>query len=262
VANQTVVVGTDTLRATLDTRGGDLVKVELVHERASKETKEPVVLLDRSAQRFYVAQSGLVPAGGSTALPNHQTVFTLRPGERTLAAGAKDLPVVFESPEVGGVKLVKTYVFHRGSYAVDVKHEVVNTGSVPANAQLYLRLVRDGTKPPDESSFYSTFTGPAVYTESSKFHKIEFSDVDKGKVDIEKTADNGWVAMVQHYFASSRCRTSAPTRCVPTTTSTPPPWCCRWARSRRAAPRRRTRSCSSARRRKTRWPRWRRAWSW
>lgn len=203
VASQTVVVGTDTLRATLDTRGGDLVKVELVHERASKETKEPVVLLDRSAQRFYVAQSGLVPAGGSTALPNHQTVFTLRPGERTLAAGAKDLPVVFESPEVGGVKLVKTYVFHRGSYAVDVKHEVVNAGSVPANAQLYLRLVRDGTKPPDESSFYSTFTGPAVYTESSKFHKIEFSDVDKGKVDIEKTADNGWVAMVQHYFASA-----------------------------------------------------------
>jgi YidC/Oxa1 family membrane protein insertase len=130
-------------------------------------------------------------------------VFTLRPGDRALPAGAAERPVVFESPDVNGVKLVKTYVFHRGSYAVDVKHEVVNTGSVPANAQLYLRLVRDGTKPPDESSFYSTFTGPAVYTESSKFHKIEFKDVDKGKVDIEKTADNGWIAMVQHYFASA-----------------------------------------------------------
>lgn len=203
VASETVVISTDTLRATLDTRGADLVKVELLRQQASKDSKEPAVLLDRSPERFYVAQSGLVPAGGSTALPNHQTVFTLRPGDRTLAAGAKDLPVVFESPEVGGVKLVKTYVFHRDSYAVDVKHEVVNAGSTPAGAQLYLRLVRDGTKPPDESSFYSTFTGPAAYTENSKFNKIEFSDVDKGQVDIEKSADNGWVAMVQHYFASA-----------------------------------------------------------
>lgn len=203
VTSQTVVVSTDTVRATLDTRGGDLVKVELLRQEASKDTHAPVVLLDRSPERFYVAQSGLVPGAGGAALPNHQTVFTLRPGDRTLAAGAKDLAVVFESPEVGGVKLVKTYVFHRGSYAVDVKHEVVNAGSAPANAQLYLRLVRDGTKPPDESSFYSTFTGPAVYTESSKFHKIEFKDIDKGKVDIDKTADNGWIAMVQHYFASA-----------------------------------------------------------
>jgi YidC/Oxa1 family membrane protein insertase len=54
------------------------------------------------------------------------------------------------------------------------KHEVINTGSAAVSPQLYLQLVRDGNKPPGESSFYSTFTGPAVYTEAKKYQKVEF----------------------------------------------------------------------------------------
>ena len=64
--------------------------------------------------------------------------------------------------------------------------------------------MRDGSKlPRRESSFYSTFTGPAVYTEAKKFHKVDFSDIDKGKAEIDKESTNGYVAMVQHYFASA-----------------------------------------------------------
>jgi len=68
---------------------------------------------------------------------------------------------------------------------------------------MYLQLVRDGNKLTGESAFYSTFTGPAVYTENKKFQKIEFSDIEKNKAEIDKQADNGYVAMVQHYFASA-----------------------------------------------------------
>jgi YidC/Oxa1 family membrane protein insertase len=68
---------------------------------------------------------------------------------------------------------------------------------------LYLQILRDGNKLAGESAFYSTFTGPAVYTEAKKFQKIEFTDIDKNKVDAEKQASNGFVAMVQHYFASA-----------------------------------------------------------
>jgi YidC/Oxa1 family membrane protein insertase len=82
--------------------------------------------------------------------------------------------VRFESPDLGGVKLVKTYTLKRGAYDIAVRHEVVNTGSAAVAPQLYLQLVRDGNKPPGESSFYSTFTGPAVYTEAKKYQKVEF----------------------------------------------------------------------------------------
>ncbi len=130
-----------------------------------------------------MAQTGLI---GGADFPTHKTVMTFS-GERALKDGFNELVVKFESPDVGGVKLVKTYTFQRGSYAMAVKHQVVNTGAAPVSPQLYLQLVRDGNKPPGESSFYSTFTGPAVYTDAKKYQKVEFTDIEKNKVEIEKT---------------------------------------------------------------------------
>ena len=113
------------------------------------------------------------------------------------------LTLRFESPEVGGVKLAKTYTFQRGEYPVAVKHVVKNNGAAPISPQLYLQLARDGNPPAGESSFYSTFTGPAIYTTTNKFQKIEFKAIEKGSAEHDKAADNGWVSVVQHYFASA-----------------------------------------------------------
>jgi YidC/Oxa1 family membrane protein insertase len=63
--------------------------------------------------------------------------------------------------------------------------------------------VRDGNKPEAESAFYSTFTGPAVYTDAKKYQKVEFKDIEKGKAEFDKSTPDGYVAMVQHYFASA-----------------------------------------------------------
>jgi YidC/Oxa1 family membrane protein insertase len=51
--------------------------------------------------------------------------------------------------------------------------------------------------------FYSTFTGPAVYTERRSSTRSTFADIDKNKVDIAEGVQHGYVAMVQHYFASA-----------------------------------------------------------
>ena len=201
-----VVVTTDLLKLTFDTEGGSLVRSELLGQVDMADKSKNFVLLDNSKERFYEAQTGLIAGVGSVAgaaLPSHKTVMTLVPGERTLAEGVKELVVRFESPVVGGIKLVKTYTMDRGSYVIHVKHEVQNVGTVAVSPQLYLQLVRDGNKPPGESSFYSTFTGPAVYTDAMKYQKVDFKKIEENKVDIEKTSTTGYVAMVQHYFASA-----------------------------------------------------------
>jgi YidC/Oxa1 family membrane protein insertase len=104
---------------------------------------------------------------------------------------------------VGGVKLVKTYTLKRGRYDLSVQHEVVNTGDQAVTPQLYLQLVRDGNKLSSETPFYSTFTGPAVYTDAQKYQKVEFEEIEKNKATFEKSATDGYVSMVQHYFASA-----------------------------------------------------------
>ncbi len=196
------VVATDVLKLTLDSEGGAIVKAEFLKHVDTNDKTKNIVLLDQSKERTYMAQTGLIPGAQAGNFPTHKALMTIASSERVLKDGQNELVVKLESPEQGGVKLVKTYTLQRGSYAIGVKHEVVNVGAVPVSPQLYLQLVRDGNKPVGESSFYSTFTGPAVYTEAQKYQKVEFSDIEKNKVDIEKQATNGYVTMAQHYFAS------------------------------------------------------------
>ena len=198
-SRERVEVKTDLYRLTFDSEGGSLTHAELLQHIDMADKTRNFLLLDESAQRVYVAQTGLI--GGN--FPTHKTLMTVAPGPRELQDGQDEITVRFESPDQGGLKLVKTWTIKRGAYDIAVKHEVVNTGTAPVSPQLYLQLVRDGNKPPGESSFYSTFTGPAVYTEAKKYQKVEFKDIESGKVDIPKDSPNGYVAMVQHYFATA-----------------------------------------------------------
>ena len=203
IKKERIVISNDVLTLSFDTEGGTLVRSVFSKYADMTDKASGFVLLDESNSRVYVAQSGLIGATGAGALPTHKTLMTVLPGERTLKGGQNQLELKFESPDVGGVKLVKTYTLPRGAYDLKVRHEIINTGSAPVAPQLYLQLVRDGNKPAGESAFYSTFTGPAIYTEAKKYQKVEFSDIEKNNVDIEKKASNGYVAMVQHYFASA-----------------------------------------------------------
>ncbi len=202
-ASQKFEIATDVVKATFDTRGGDIVRLELLNQVDQNNRNQNVLLFEQSAQRFYTAQTGLISENSAAALPSHKTPMNLVSTDRTLADGKNELQVKLESPVVGGVKLVKTFTFKRGDYVIGVRHEVVNTSSEPVNPRLYLQLVRDGNPPLGESKLYFTFTGPAFYTGETKFAKVDFKDIEKNKTSHVTKADNGWVAMVQHYFASA-----------------------------------------------------------
>ncbi len=201
-----VTLTTDVVKATFDSQGGTLVRLELLAYEDDAAASRHVVLFDQSASRLYVAQTGLITTQAGVALPNHLTLMTVSPGERTLDAGAQELTLKFESPAVDEHKLIKTYTLKRGEYTIAVRHEFVNQGTMPLAPQLYLQLARDGNidgGAPSMLSPASTFTGPAMYSEASKYKKIEFKDIAKGGGDHDKSSDSGWIAMVQHYFASA-----------------------------------------------------------
>ncbi|WAC74157.1 membrane protein insertase YidC [Roseateles sp. SL47] len=202
VKSELVTVTTDVVKATLDTRGGALVRVELLKHADDKDPSGHVVVLD--PLRSYSAQTALRNVPGA---PTHQTVLTLVDGPRELKDGADTLTVRLESPPMGGVKLAKVYTFKRGDYAIDVKHEVTNVGTAPLVPELSVWLVRDDhvdhTGP---SMAPSSFTGPTVYTDQGKMQKVPFDKLKDNKADYERRADDGWIAMVQHYFVSAWLR--------------------------------------------------------
>ena len=190
-------VRTDVLDVKVSSAGGSIVYASLRKYPSEADPKRDVVLFDDAGGNVYMAQSGLV--GG--AFPNHETSMTVLPGPTTLGS-ADSVTLRLQSAVVGGVQLLRSYTFHRGSYVVDVRNEVINRGSVAVAPQLYLQLVRDGKEPAENGTHFShTFVGAAIYDSKDKFQKYEFKDIEPQAKTIQ--AADGWTAIVQHYFVSA-----------------------------------------------------------
>ncbi len=189
-------LASDVLALEIDPVGGQVRRAELLAHKASEDSGAigNVVLLDQAPGRTYIAQSGLVGAPQGSSFPTHKTVFNV------VEQGGQRLKLVAES---GGVRLVRSYTLTPGAYTVDVTDEVTNVGGQAVRPVLYMQLTRDGSNPPGDSKFYSTYTGPVVYTEAEKFQKVSFSDIEKGKAAHAKGAADGWAGIIQHYFVSA-----------------------------------------------------------
>jgi YidC/Oxa1 family membrane protein insertase len=201
-ASEVIEVQTEVLKLSFDTLGASLTRAELLKHKDVHRPGSNEVLMDNTKERVYLAQTGLVGAPSGSTWPTHKTPMRLMTSP-TFKEGEDNLVLRFESEVTGGVKLIKRYTVNKNSYLLLVAHEIVNESGQTISPQVYVQLVRDGNKPEGESAFYSTFTGPAVYTNAKKYQKIEFSDIEKNKADFEKKSDLGYVAMVQHYFASA-----------------------------------------------------------
>ncbi|GAA6142287.1 membrane protein insertase YidC [Hydrogenophaga sp. 5NK40-0174] len=199
-AGEMVEITTDLYKLTFNTEGGSLVGADLLKHQRSADNSAPFELLRQNGEHIYVAQTGLVGASG---LPTHKTPMLMVSSERALADGQDELKVVFETVQTDGVKLVKTYTLRRGHYDIKVDHKVINQGSSAVTPQLYVQLVRDGSEPESDTPFYKTFTGPALYSEEGKYQKVSFEDIREKDTKFEAKASDGYVAMVQHYFASA-----------------------------------------------------------
>ncbi len=194
---QVIKVDTDLYRVQISTTGGDLVSLELVRHASTLDRKKRFVLFTRSSEHVYMAQSGLI----GNNLPNHQTLYATSTGEYRMADGTTELVVRLEA--TGPTKSAKTYRFQRGSYVIDVAHELTNTGDQPIEPFAYFQVVRDEKSPEGDSAMVPTYTGVAVYTDKEKFQKVNFSDIEKSKQSYPKNANDGWIGILQHYFLSA-----------------------------------------------------------
>jgi YidC/Oxa1 family membrane protein insertase len=161
--------------------------------------------MEPSPEHYFTTQSGLLGDG----LPNHKTIYQPEQRDYSLPAGADSIVVRLKAPAANGTEVVKRLTFHRNSYVIDVAYEIANKSEHPIAPWGYFQFLRDGNPPSQEaaqtSSFagVTTFTGPALYTEESKFTKIDFKDVEKGKPIPVAKAKDGWIGIVQHYFVSA-----------------------------------------------------------
>ena len=197
-----IQIKTDLLVADIDTLGGGLVRLELLKHKEADDQSKNLVLLGPEHQ--YFAQSGLTGDGG----PNHRTLWRVVPGERALAEGKPSIELRLAAEGKDGLVVEKVYTFKRDSYLIDVALEIRNAGSAPSAPHAYFQLSHDGKQAAGGSSLAQSFgaqsfNGFAQYTTDKNFEKVQYSDIDKGKVESAKQGNDGWIAFVQHYFVAA-----------------------------------------------------------
>jgi len=199
---ESIVITTDLVVAEIDTLGGTLKRLELLRHKDSNDPDKNFVLISPAHQ--YEAQSGLTGEGGA----NHRSLWRAQPGPRTLAASADSLQLQLRTMGKDGLEVEKIYTFRRNSYVIDVAMRVRNGSPNPVATYAYFQLTHDGKPEGQRNSVAETFgaqsfTGFAIYSEEHKYQKVHPADIDKGKADYVKQAQDGWLALVQHYFVSA-----------------------------------------------------------
>jgi len=195
-----ITIETDLFRVVLDTTGGDMRQAYLL---AYPETNEPgslpFRLLNDSLPNLFIVQSGLRTSSGVE--PTHHVVYSAEQKHFRMADDADELQVELSwlSPE--GVEVIKRYTFHRGSYAVDLEHEVHNGSASDWSGRQYRQLQRTQVAETGQSTFIYTYMGGVLYSPEEKYEKIKFEDmVDE---NLSRSVTDGWAAMIQHYFVGA-----------------------------------------------------------
>ena len=205
-ATSPITVETDTVKAVIDEKSGDLRSMTLRHYDATNDTNQQFTLFSDGKPLTYIAQSELIDAAGSNVLAN----ATFSAAQKSYIMNSDKLEVRLSAQTTNGLQVDKVYTFTKGSYLVNVRFDVKNSGSQAIQLGTAYKIVRDNSTPDGEGWFMHSYTGPVVYTpDSDKFEKVTFSDLDKdfntGKdsAEYQRKATGGYVGMIQHYFVSA-----------------------------------------------------------
>ncbi|QAU24580.1 membrane protein insertase YidC [Dyella sp. M7H15-1] len=207
---QLITVTTDVLRLTIDTRGGTIVRSELLDYPVTPRTRKdpnpvPIRLLDDGVADYFAAQSGLVSA--DSAAPDHRAVFQSAQTSYELTSGQDALNVDLTWADPSGIKVLKRYTLHRGSYVIGLDQQIDNGSSKNWDGNAYRQFQRVDRPAPVYSNFLQRisdqsrygFFGAVWYTPEQKFNKLPFDKYEKEPLQ-NQSATGGWVSMMQQYF--------------------------------------------------------------
>ncbi len=197
-----IKITTDVLEIEIDPRGGDIVKAAFPTYPLHKETPDtPFVLLERSKERTFVAQSGLTGTNGPD-LKGHP-LYSSASSSYQLAENDDVLTVDLSLVE-NGVTITKRYEFKRSEYEIKVSHIINNAGTTPWTANFYAQLKRDNSADPSgqgSATSFSTYMGAALRSNDEPYRKLSFGDFKDSP--FKETITGGYAAILQHYFVAA-----------------------------------------------------------
>jgi YidC/Oxa1 family membrane protein insertase len=196
-----VRVVTDVLSLDISTRGGELIRADLLKYPVAKSNPDVKVRLFSPNPPMYVARSGL-RAADQRAEPTHTATYQAAATEYKLEAGQKELVVPLTWTDGQGVTVTKTYKFQPGSYRIDLNYDVANNSGSDYRAASYVQIVRHYEHV--ERSYFRVETyayrGPTIY-DGKAYRKLDVEDEEDRA--FKSAITGGWMAALQHHFVAA-----------------------------------------------------------
>lgn len=201
---QLIDITTDVLKVKIDPIGGDIVYAELIQYPLTIQNPDKgVVLLDRSSERNYIAQSGLIgkdDLGPDSRVAGRAHYTTAQTNYQMNANNELQVDLTWHNEK--GLQITKSFLFKRSNYLVDISYHIKNSSSAPWIGSFYAQLKREFTKQKSNGMFsVQMYQGGAFYTPQKPYTKISFSDMKKE--NLNEQIQGGWAAMLEHYFLSA-----------------------------------------------------------
>ena len=210
VPHELVTITTDVVKATIDSHGGTLVKVELLKHQDQEDKTRNMVCARQDGHSYLCGGVNLVIGqSAGEALPNHHRVccgvgeiaeLAQRADQFTGQAGVG----VGERREADqNLYLQARRLCHWREAGCGQRVGDRHPPTVVCATGARWQRAASGTGPRLHGVALRLTPAWPCSTPGQKYQKLDFKHIEEGKTEFEKTDDNGWVAMVQHHFTSA-----------------------------------------------------------
>lgn len=196
---QLVEVKTDVLTVKIDSRGGDIVALELPGFTVSQENQAAYQLMRQQPGFEYVAQSGLLGDGPDDKKAPRQ-IYQSAQSSYQLANGQTELIVPLTMTHKGLV-IEKRFIFTAGKYDVRVEYSVTNQGDGSKVVQPYFHFAQTIDNGEGTNMMMPVYRGGAYSTADQRYEKLSFDDMKEANLNLG--TQGGWVSMLEHYFVAA-----------------------------------------------------------
>jgi YidC/Oxa1 family membrane protein insertase len=193
---KTIQVKTDVLDLSINTLGGEITQINLPQYPLQLHSTQPYQLLNDDEATHYTAESGLkgfIDGPIQYQVPN--TNYVLDKNQKSLA-------VILHAVTQQGVEINKIFTFYPNNYLVNVSYQITNNTTNKLVGNYYMQISRTNLAPPKEGTVGLTpFYGFAMSTPDTHYQSFKFSHLNEDNVN--QFANQGWFAMVEHYFITA-----------------------------------------------------------
>jgi len=203
-----IFIKTDVISLVVNMHGGDIEEASLLSYKDKLYSSQPFKLLETTSDFVYQAQSGLIGKDGPDSLLNNSRPLYFSDKKFfKLEKNEKELRVPIKWVSKNGVIYTKTFVLKPNKYDIEIEYNIFNTSKKTLTMNIFGQI-KQTINLPKKRNIYSgnfalqTFRGAAYSSVDNKYEKYKFDTISNND-NLHVVTENGWIAMLQQYFAVS-----------------------------------------------------------